>query len=731
MTPPQAVLSPAGSESHFALDVSGPDGAALILEQLLIDTGRPLDRAQVRRVVREASTAFVGEPEHVWWRWIAESGANLGLKCKVVDCHPRELSELAQHGVALIAYLPGNRPWCAVTGAKGRRFRIAQVLDEGSHWGDRQQLLALLGNPTYHDTIRCVTVESAVVCAAASGPQEKGMAPFSRYWALLQPEKKDMYLLLTFAIIASLLMLAVPVAVESLVTTLTFSRLLQPIIVLSLLLFGFLAFSAAIRGLQTYVAEIIQCRLFARVSADLAYRLPRVNHERVHDGQYMPELVNRFFDVVTVQKVSAKLLLDALSLVLTVFVGMMVLAFYHPWLLGFDLVLLAMLGFIIFILGRGAVATSIKESKFKYKTAAWLEELARCPITFKLDGGAEFALERADHLTFEYLAARKKHFHVLLRQILFALGLQALASAVLLGIGGYLVMVGQLTLGQLVAAELIVMVIVGGFVKLGTHLESFYDLMASVDKLGALFDLPTEEQEGVLHQFAARPATIAVHDVDYTFPDGEFALKSFNLRIRAAERVALVGRGKSVLLDLLFDIRRPKHGHLTIDGMDPRDLRPDVLRGHVVLVRDLETFHGSVAENVHLARPEITASDVRAALEAVGLLDDVLRLKEGLETEMLSGGAPLTQRQLRRLMIARAIVSKPGLLMIDGTLDALPDAEAEELMRMLCDDRNPWTLLIATSRPGLRKLCNRTCQLQDEMPQRTFGLERKEEGGRA
>lgn len=700
--------------------IDAAEGAATILEQLLLDTGRPLDRSQVRRVVREASTAFPGEAEHIWWRWIAEAGTNLGLKCKVVDCTPRELGDLARNGVALILRVPGVDPWCAITGTKGRKFRLAQTLRESSRWGDGAQLQQLLGDPTRDTLIRCVTVESSGVCADATDPHAAGMTPFTRLWGLLQPEKSDMFVLLAFAIIASLLTLAVPVAVESLVNTLTFSRLIQPIIVLTLLLFAFLTFSAAIRALQTYVAEIIQCRLFARVTADLAYRIPRVRYEQLH-GQYMPELVNRFFDVVTVQKVTSKLLLDGLSLVLTMAVGMAVLAFYHPWLLGFDLVLLAMLGFTVFVLGRGAVATSIKESKCKYYMAAWLEDLARCPVTFKLDGGAEFALERADQLTYDYLAARKKHFRVLLRQILFSLFMQAFASAVLLGIGGYLVMIGQLTLGQLVAAELIVMVIVGGFVKLGSFLEIFYDLMASVDKLGVLFDLPIEVQEGVLHQFPAKPATVVVHDVDYSFADGAVALESLNLRIHSGERLALFGRGKSVLLDLLFDLRSPNHGHLSIDGIDPRDLRPDILRRHVVLARDLEPFQGSVAENVHLARPEITTNDVRDALEFVGLLHDILRLNGGLETELISSGAPLTNNQLRRLMLARAIVGRPGLLMIDGLIDALPDEEGEELMRMLGDPRQPWTLIIATNRPALRNLCTRICELQEDVPRQLLG----------
>jgi ABC-type bacteriocin/lantibiotic exporter with double-glycine peptidase domain len=94
----------------------------------------------------------------------------------------------------------------------------------------------------------------------------------------------------------------------------------------------------------------------------------------------------------------------------------------------------------------------------------------------RYEGSAQFALERADHLIFDYLTARASHFRILMRQIVFALGMQAVASTVLLGLGGWLVISAQLTLGQLVAAELIVAVIVGSFAKLGKHMESFYDV---------------------------------------------------------------------------------------------------------------------------------------------------------------------------------------------------------------------------------------------------------------
>lgn len=685
-------------------------GAEQILESLLVDSESAVDRALIRRVVREAKSAFPGEANEQWWRWIVEAGANLGLKCKVVDCTAAEATALAQEGAKLVAYVPGADPWRAVTDVQGRKFRLARSSDGlQMQWGDASRLRKSLGNPGRDETVRCVIVEQSLAYANAADHRDE-MTPLQRFFALLRPERGDILILAVYSLVVGILSLATPIAVDSLVTTVTFGRLLQPLLIVALLLFAFLGFSAAIRVLKAYVTELVQCRLFARIAADLAYRLPRVRLERT-EREYLPELVNRFFDVVTVQKVTANFLIDGLQLTINAIVGLAVLAFYHPWLLGFDVMLLAMLAFAIFILGRGAVSTSVTESKSKYKMADWLQDLARCPITFKLDGGAEFALERGDQLIHNYLVARRQHFRVLMRQIAFALGLQALASAVLLGIGGWLVMRGQLTLGQLVAAELIVTVIVGSFAKLGKSMESFYDLMAAVDKLGVLFDLPIEEQEGVLHQFPSGPASLMVHDVDYSFSNGIAGLRPVILDIAGGERVALCGSGKSVLLDLVFGIRDPEHGHVSVDGIDIRDLRPDFLRRRVALVRGIEVFHGSIAENVHLARPEITSNAARDALELVGLLSSVSQLPDGIATMLTSAGAPLTETQLRRLMLARAVAGRPGLLLVDGILDAFPDEEAEELLQMLCDARQRWTLLIVTSRTSFQEYCARTIDL--------------------
>lgn len=694
-------------------------GAATILEHFTCDD--PVhERNATRRVLSEVTRAWPGDPRRLWWKWFSEASASLGLRTKTLDCTIAEAFTLARDHAQIVCYREGDETtpageWLAVMASSRRRF---QVLIASEHDVTKamsaRALKQALSQFAVDDRIRCVVMQpnDAEVSSSYTSDGHR-LSPLERLWQILKPEASDIWIVVVFAFVVALLMLASPIAVEALVNTVAFGKFLQPIIFLALILLTFLAFQGAIRALQTYVVEIVQRRLFARVAGDLAYRLPRTDAEAV-DGEYVPELVNRFFDVVSVQKVAAQLLLDGLGLVMTALIGMAVLGFYHPWLLGFDLFLLSAIAVVIFVLGRGAVKSAVRESKHKYHMAGWLEDIARCPIAFRNAGGAEFALERADRLIHEYLHARRRHFRIVMRQVLFALGLQAVASTVLLGLGGWLVISGELTLGQLVAAELIVTVIVGSFAKFGKHMESFYDLLASVDKLGVLFDISTERQDGMLAIDRALPVRVELHAVSYSWPKRPSVIDGIDAEIECGETVGIFGNGgagKSTLFDMIYGLRSPTAGHVTIDGFDPRDLRPDVLRSRVALVRGDEVFHATVEENVHLHREGVTATDVRDVLDALGLLDPILRLDDGCDTVLASDGSPLSESQRRIIGIARAAIGRPGLLLVDGTLDGLGDLDLERCLRFLLQEDRPWSLIVATSREEIAARFDRTLHL--------------------
>ncbi len=543
----------------------------------------------------------------------------------------------------------------------------------------------------------------------STAPHGQRITPFRRLVAILRPEGTEIGVVAVFALVVGILTLAVPITVEALVNTVAFGRQLQPLFILALMLFTFLAFAAIIKGLQAYIAEMMQQRIFVRIVAMLAERLPRVNREAFSGGDG-PILLHRFFEVITVQKSAAYLVLDGIAIVITASIGMLVLAFYHPFLLGYDLMLVSAVVFVVFALGRGATDWAIEESYKKYAVAAWLQQLALYPTTFKAAGGLPQSLERADELTVAYLEARRSHFRILFRQIAFTLGLQAVAAASLLSIGGYLVINGQLTLGQLVASELIVAVVVGSFAKLGKHMESYYDLLAACDKLGYLLELPTERAEGITPPRQPQGARVQFHRVQLTLGQNRRTAE-LSLLVEPGERVALTGpagSGKSSVLELLYALREPTQGYVEYDSLDLRSVSPPRLREQVALVNAIEILEGTIAENVHLDREHVGHEQVREALEAVGLWDEIMLLERGLETRLSQGSGVLSTSQAIRLMLARAIAGRPRLLLIDSILDQLSESHLRRAFDAISPGDGSSTVILVTGRDSLFKFCDRT-----------------------
>lgn len=537
--------------------------------------------------------------------------------------------------------------------------------------------------------------------------------PLRRLWAILREDRGAIWLVVWLAVAVGLLGLAIPVAVQALVNFVSFGSLLQPVIVLGALLLGFLTLSGAIRVFKSYVVEILQRRVFVRVVSDMALRLPRVRLD-AYDRGYGPELVNRFFDVVIVQKAVATLLIDGLDMVLQAGIGLLLLGFYHPFLLVFDLALIALILLIVVGLGRHAVGTSIKESKAKYEVAGALEELARAPVTYKLYGAPELARARLADLAGFYIGARSKHYKLVLWQQVGAVALYALASTVLLTLGGLLVIEGQLTLGQLIAAELIVSVAMSSFVKFGKQLEVFYDMLAGVDKLGALYDLPLEDGAGEPYAPHTPGARIELRELSYAYPGHAPTVSGLSLAIGAGEQVALLasrGAAKSTLADLICGLRVPDSGLVLFDGLDLRGIAPASIRAQINLVKGFEIVAGDLIDNVRLGRSDVSHDEVRQALQRFGILDDLLSLPDGLRTQISVTGAPLSTNTVRLLMLARSVVGGSRAVVIDSLLDEMEPGLVTRALQALRESLPGCTLIVLTARPEIARQLRRVVEL--------------------
>lgn len=688
-----------------------------VLLALAHSTGHTPGQGAVRAALREALRHQPGVLQETWGPWLQHGGQTLGLTLTLLR---RPLQDVLREGhrqgpVATVFFSNGEARWLQLDEWGGGRVRVrASFLPEGGARWTHQELVTRLAAQGA-ETLTWVLAEESEPLQVLRGAEGGKPSPFARVRELARLEAADIRAVVIYAVGVGLFALTTPVAVQSLVNTVAFGALLQPLVVLSIVLLAGLAFAAALRAMQYWVVELIQQRLFIRVVSDLSHRLPRVR-ARAMDQAHGPELANRFFDVVTIQKASSTLLLEGLSLVLQTVIGLLLLAFYHPMLLAFDFFLLVCVAGILFGYGRSAAATGIKESKAKYAVAAWLQELVRHPVAFRQRGGSAHALERADMLARDWLGSRRKHFKYVFRQVLGALGLQAVASALLLGLGGWLVIGRQLSLGQLVAAELIVTSVLAAFVKFGKHLEAYYDLLAASDKVGQLVDLPVERELGESHPPRPGPASLVVRGLAFYYREDAPVLRDVGFTLQAGEKVALTGEsagGKSTLAELLYGLRSPTRGRILVDGADTRDVSFATLRRDVALVSAPELFAGTILENLRMGQPELPLGEIRRVIEALGLGDAISRLPEGLHTELTTGGQPLSSGQRVLLTLARALLLHPRLLVLDEVLDALDARSRDRVLRMLLASDAPWTLLLITHHPELLARCERVLALHD------------------
>ncbi len=531
-------------------------------------------------------------------------------------------------------------------------------------------------------------------------PHDHHATPMDRLWQFIREEKADLATLVAYTVIAGILALVVPLTAQALVNTIAANVLLQPLVVLSVMTLVGLILSGVLQLMKLSLAEVMQQRVFARVALRMAEKLPRLRADALR-GEYAPELVNRFFDTLTVQKALSKLLLDGLAAVLQAAVGLILLGFYSPYLLGLDVAILVFAGFVVGVLGIGGLRTSLKESKEKYRVADWLEDMARCHMDLKLHGAGGYLVRRADAAVLRYIKARQSHFRVLWRQALGNYLFQAVASAAILAVGGWLVIQRQLTLGQLVASQIVVVSLLAAMDKLIRQSEQVFDLLTGLEKIGHVLDMPTERVGGVpilLPSDVEPVPELRIRDVRFSYAPGVLpeTLAGISLEVKSGERICLVGEsgaGKSTLSALIAGLENVTHGEITVGGVDVRDADLGDLRRVLTLVNtDDSIFDGTIEENVAVGREYVTHADVRDALEMAQLDGDITRLPNGVSTMLVSGGQPLSRGQRQRLLIARAVAPRPRLLILDEAFTGMDEAMVTRILDRIYAPEQAWTI---------------------------------------
>lgn len=558
-------------------------------------------------------------------------------------------------------------------------------------------------------------VPSSTVVALAPSPRlpleplhHSGCSPWQRARALLRLERADIRLTVVYGIAIGLLSVVTPIAVQAVVNTVALGAVLDPLVVLTVLVTVVLMFAGVMRLLHARVVEAIQARMFIRAAADITRRLFAAAPSTL-ERTSTADLTARFLEVPVLQKAFAVVLVDGVDLVLKLGVGTALLAIYHPLLLVFSLGTLLSLAAVVVLGARGALATAINESNAKYDTVAWLDQTVRLAAVVRTDAGRRRALDLADHVARRYRDARRMHFNKLARTLAGGVAIQVIGSAALLGLGGALVVEGQLTLGQLVAAELVFASIALALVKLHKQLEAIYDIVASSKKFSGLVDIPMERRGGELLSGGEGMALSVAHA---TIKHGDAEIvRDVTLSIGAGEHLAIVappGAGKTTLAESLASIHPLEAGQLKYDGQDLRYLSLQALRSQIAIVRGVDLAADTIEANLRYARPDAGIRDLEHVLDAVELADVVSRLPAGLGTRLTATGRPLSQTAAQRLVLARALLARPRLMVVDGGLDnlGLEAAAKERVLDRVFRQRNT-TLIVISNDPDVQRRCER------------------------
>jgi ATP-binding cassette, subfamily B, bacterial len=540
------------------------------------------------------------------------------------------------------------------------------------------------------------------------------MSPVARLWQLVREEKSDISAIYFFAICNGLIQLTLPVGIQAFIGFVVGGTLSASLTVLITVLVLAVLLAGMIQVNQMKIIEKIQQRIFVRYAYAFADRIPRLDLKKA-DGTYLPELVNRFFDTMPLQKSFAKLLLDLPLASISILFGLILLSFYHPFFIFFGILILFLLWIMLRYTGPGGLKSSLAESSFKYGLVGWLEEMARLVKSFKFSSG-DLHLRKADAKTSQYLKARTNHFSVLEFQYKVLVACKVIITAAMLIVGTFLLLDQQINIGQFVAAEIIIITIIASTEKIITNLDSVYDIMTAVEKIGKLTDKPTETGGSYILEESELIAISAKH-LSFGYDDRSI-LKDLNFTIQPGDKVCIKGSdgsGKSTLLKLLSGVYKDFEGQLLVNKVPISNYELLPLRKRMgILFQHENIFHGSLWENLTMDNPGISRGYINELCQKTGLQAFLSGLPHGYDTQLDPAGKQLPRSVVQKIMLIRALAHRPSLLILEEPFQAIEESYRHSIEELILNTENT-TVIVATSDELFANKCNLVIHLKDTM----------------
>ena len=529
----------------------------------------------------------------------------------------------------------------------------------------------------------------------------QNISPLKRVQALIKDHKKEITSIYLFSILGGIVNLSLPLGVQTIIglvmgaTMVTSIYVLIFLVVLGVFLMGLFQIN------QMKIIESIQQKIFAHYAYEFADRIPKLDLKQM-DKYFIPEKVNRFFDTLNIQKGFAKLLLDIPVATVQIVFGIILLSLYHPLFIILGLILLLLLGLILIYTSQKGIETSIEESNYKYGVAGFFGEIARTIKTFKFSQGSDLNLQRTDENVLGYLSARTKHFQVLLFQYKSLLFFKIALTTLMLTLGSYLLINQQLNVGEFVAAEIVIMLVISAVEKLIISLDSAYDVITGLEKLGNVTDSPIEKS-GDLELTSRVGVEIEMKNFTFEFEAGKPILESISVHIHSGEKVQLVGpegSGKSMFMRILTGNYIDFRGTLLINKVPIKNYSLANLRMHTgILLQDQEIFGGTVYENISLGKSEITPALILETAKELGIADFLNHFPRGFDSYIEPIGKKTPQSIVKKILLLRALSGDKRLLLLENPWNGL-DAELAEKLRIYLLKKSNATVIISTNDPA-------------------------------
>ena len=543
----------------------------------------------------------------------------------------------------------------------------------------------------------------------------KQLTPWKRFTGLLQLEKKDIFQIFYYAIFGGVVALSLPLGIQAIINLIQGAQISTSWIILVIVVTSGVIFSGALQLMQLRIIETIQQRIFVRASFELSYRFPKIKMTELRN-YYPPELANRFFDTLTIQKGLSKILIDVPTALLQIIFALILLSFYHPFFIIFGFFLLLLIYIVFKFTAQKGLETSLAESQIKYKVAHWIQEIARTVVSFKLSGNTNLAIQKNDDLVDQYLKARENHFKILLLQFSQMIGFKVIVTASLLLIGGALVLNQEMNIGQFVAAEIIILLVIQSVEKLIIGLESLYDVLTSIEKIGQVVDKEIESQDGEKPIFK-NGVTLELDEVSYRVENRKKGIiNNISLTLTPTSRILIQGEsgaGKSSLLRLISGIIEPTEGNIYINNLSLASLHLNHYRSQLGLSLSDETpFEGSIRDNLVFGNRQIEETIIFEALDTVGLNQFLKEQPNGLETVLYPEGKQMSYTIAKKIILARAIIKQPRIMILEDPLDQFNLEETTKIIRYLTDAKRPWALIVVSSKKSWKAQCKQIITLE-------------------